>query len=166
MCRFKSFIYTHIQKKLKTSLSSLYVPFEIFKSALFFIIDKVKTLYEVILGGETRLNGDWAKPSEIASIAYKLDDNVFIIASTSARHLKMVKIHVTGVSTFDWIAAKLHYDVGNYPEKCKNQASFSEDCFKGRSIGEKYYNVHLVAKPKESKRKKRTISRVTYIRDK
>ena len=43
----------------------------------------------------------------------------------------MVKIHVTGVSTFDWIAAMLHHDNGNYPEKCKNQESFSEDCFKG-----------------------------------
>ena len=41
-----------------------------------------------------------------------------------------------------------------------------EDCFKGRSIGETYYNVHLVAKPQESKRKKRTISRVTNIKDK
>ena len=116
------------------------------------------------MGGETKLIGRWV--NSIASIAYKLEDNVFIVASPGVRFLKMVKIHVTGVSTFDWIAAILHYDVGNYPEKCKNQESFSEDCFKGRSIGETYYNVHLVAKPQESKRKKRTISRVTNIKEK
>ena len=159
MCRFELFISIHIQK----NFLSKYFSFEILKSAFIFIIDKAKILFDVILGGETKLNGHWAQPSEIASIAYKLDDNVFIIASPTARHLKMVKIHVTGVSTFDWIAAILHNDIGSYPEKCKIQASFSEDCFKGRSIGETYYNVQLVAKPQESKRKKRTISRVTYI---
>ena len=70
----------------------------------------------------------------------------------------MVKIHVTGVSTFDWIEARLHMDVGNYPKKCKVQATFSEDCFKGRSIDETGYNVSLVAKSQENNRKKRALS--------
>ena len=122
----------HLNSYSEKFLLSKYFSFEILKSAFIFIIDKAKILFDVILGGETKLNGHWAQPSEIASIAYKLDDNVFIIASPTARHLKMVKIHVTGVSTFDWIAAILHNDVGSYPEKCKIQASFSEDCFKGR----------------------------------
>ena len=132
------------------------------RSNFIFITDKAETHYDVILGGETKLKGQWV--NSIASIAYNLEDNVFIVASPGGRYLKMVKIHVTGVSTFDWIEARLHQDVGNYPKKCKIQATFSEDCFKGTSIGETYYNVSLVAKPREKKRKKRALRTVSWLK--
>ena len=104
-----------------------------------------------MLGGQTRLEGKWV--NSVASIAFPLGENIFIVASASEKFLKMVKIHVTGESTFDWIEAR--YQKGNTPAICTVQETFSEDCFVGTSVEEPFYSVKLVAKQQESKRRKR-----------
>ena len=71
----------------------------------------------------------------------------------------MVKIRVTGELTFDWIEAKYHKDRANYPAKCKDQASFSEDCFDGTLVQEPFYSAEIVAVPQKNKRKKRYLSK-------
>ena len=69
----------------------------------------------------------------------------------------MVKIQVTGESTFDWMEAK--YQKGNTPAKCTVQETFSEDCFFGTSVEEPFYSVVLVAKNREGKRRKREVGK-------
>ena len=101
--------------------------------------------------------GKWVNAA--ANIAFPLGDNLFIVASASAREVKMVKIRVTGESTFDWIEAKYHKDRANYPAKCKEQATFSEDCFDGTLVEQINYDVDLVAIPQENGKRKREISK-------
>ena len=105
--------------------------------------------------------GKWVNAA--ANIAFSLGENVFIVASASTREVKMVKIRVTGESTFDWIEAKYHKDRANYPAKCKEQATFSEDCFDGTFVEEINYNVDLVAIPQENGKRKREISKYCYL---
>lgn len=60
---------------------------------------------EVMLNGATEMNGAWI--SGAAAIAYALQEkNVFIVATVSSTHLKMVKIRVKNEQDFDWIEAK------------------------------------------------------------
>ena len=89
------------------------------------------------------MKGEWAGGA--ANIAFPLGDNVFIIARASL-YLQMVKIQVTGESSFKWMEAKYHRDKTNYPAKCKDQATFSKDCYDGPSVKKAYYDVDLVAK--------------------
>ena len=54
----------------------------------------------------------------------------------------MVKIRVTGETTFDWIEAK----VKNGPSgNCKVQATFNEECFEGSPVTQNNYDVTLSA---------------------
>ena len=105
-----------------------------------------------MLGGKTKLEGKWINSGTVASLAFAMGGNIFIVASVSGNALKLVKIRVTGETTFDWIEAK--YVQGNYPTECKSQETFTEECFVGTSVKEPNYSVELVAKPQERKRKK------------
>ena len=131
------------------------------KDLNFFIAEPATVVYDVLLGGKTKLKGKWV--NAVANIAYPLGDNIFIVGSASAKELKMVKIRVTGEATFDWIEAKYHKDRANYPAECKNQASFSEDCFDGTLVQELFYNAEIVAVPQENKRKRRELSKDFYL---
>ena len=61
-------------------------------------------------------------------------------------HVKMVKIRVTGVSSFVWEAAKYNL-VSTHPDKCSNDTSFSIECWSdgGVSKSEKQLSVKLLA---------------------
>ena len=119
---------------------------------LTFIADQANIDYEVVLGGKTRLEGKWIIDGSVANLAFPMGENIFIVARVSENILKMVKIRVTGETTFDWMEAKFVYD---YPSNCKAQETFTEECFVGTSVKEPNYSVKLVAKPQESKRKER-----------
>ena len=54
----------------------------------------------------------------------------------------MVKLRVTGPTTFDWIRSKYRPD-GSYPESCLT--SFSASCFVGTDTNEDSYQIILVA---------------------
>ena len=95
------------------------------------------------------LKGAWVDgaPSIIHPLA---DKNVFILglANIEEQILKMVKIRITGETTFDWLEAKYKTD---YPEQCEKQSTFNEGCFQGRNVGQDKYDVNLVATTIESK---------------
>lgn len=55
----------------------------------------------------------------------------------------MVKIRVTGETTFKWIDAK--YDEPGFPAECSSQSTFYEDCFQGNGVKEDEYSVKLSA---------------------
>ena len=72
-----------------------------------------------------------------------VEGNVFIIAAVRGSHLKMVKIAVTGETTFDWIDAKYHDPSAT--SSCRDQETFSESCFHGSSVSQGNYDIQLVA---------------------
>ena len=87
------------------------------------------------------MDGAWI--SGAAGIAYALQEkNVFIVATVSSTHLKMVKIRVKNEQDFDWIEAKYNTD---YPTECSTKETFNENCFQGTSVTQDQYNVNLVA---------------------
>ena len=98
--------------------------------------------FHVLLNGETTLKGLWANGPAVA-IAYPLvEKNVFIVSTVGSNIMKMVKIRVTGETTFDWLEAKYHQD---YPYECGKQSTFSENCFTGTSVDQDKYDVNLKA---------------------
>ena len=70
------------------------------------------------------------------------EQNVFIVALVAGTDLKMVKIRVTGETTFDWIEAKYNE---HFPRACGIASTFYEDCFQGPSVTKTNYNVILDA---------------------
>ena len=97
--------------------------------------------YDILLNGLTRIQGTWANGD--VSIAYPLPEkNVFIVSQPDGNYLKMVKIRVTGVTTFDWLAAKFYK---NFPKYCGEQSTFNQSCFQGTSANQEQYNVKLTA---------------------
>ena len=86
------------------------------------------------------INDDIPIPATLA--AYVPDKSEWIIGVVDGPFLKMVRVNVTGSTSFDWIATK--YDI-NYNKTCL--ISFSESCFVGNSAREKQYLVKLVAEP-------------------
>ena len=99
--------------------------------------------FHVLLNGETTLKGLWANGAPAAAIAYPLvEKDVFIVSTVGSNGMKMVKIRVTGETTFDWLEAKSHQD---YPSECGKQSTFNENCFTGRSVGQDKYDVNLKA---------------------
>ena len=108
--------------------------------------------YNVVLGGKTKLIGNWANSA--ATIALPLGNNVFIIASAE-KHLKMVRIKIQGEVCFEWINARKHKDQQNYPAVCKDPLTFTEACFSGPAVDKENYSVQLVAERKSNKRRKR-----------
>ena len=97
--------------------------------------------WNILLDGKTKLSGQHAAGA--ASIAYRVEDNTFIVAAVHGPFLKMVKIKVSGETTFDWIEAKYHRPSSD--STCKSQLTFDLACFHGTSMPEKSYNVVLVA---------------------
>ena len=97
------------------------------------------------LNGATKLTGAWINNGIPipATIAQSLGENIFIIAAFTEHHLKMVKIRVTGRTTFIWMEAKYSNPSSN--SSCKLQETFSENCFIGTSVPEENYTVQLVA---------------------
>ena len=95
--------------------------------------------FNILLNGLTRIEGEWANGA--ASIAYPLPEkNVFIVSQPDGKYLKMVMIRVTGVTTFDWLAAKFYQ---NFPKHCGTQSTFNLSCFQGTSANQEQYNVKL-----------------------
>ena len=135
---------------------------------LIFIADQANINYEIVLGGKTKLEGKWIDSGAVANLAFPMGENIFIVARVSEKYLKMVKIRVTGETTFDWIEAKYVVE-GNYPTVCKAQETFTEECFVGTSVKEPNYSVELVAKPQESKQKEQIngknciLNKILYI---
>ena len=80
------------------------------------------------------------------TIAHKLrdKDDIFIVAAVHNFHLKMVKIQVTGVSSFVWIDAKSN-PLASADTKCRDEATFSVDCFGGVSESQSQLSVKLLA---------------------
>ena len=101
--------------------------------------------WNVKLDGSTKLSGAWINGGNPvpATMAYHVQGNVFIIGAVRGSHLKMVKIEVTGETTFDWIDAKYHEPAAT--SSCREQATFSESCFHGSSVSKEQYDVQLVA---------------------
>ena len=97
--------------------------------------------WNILLDGKTKLSGQHANGA--ASIAYRVEENTFIVAASGGKFLKMVKIQVTGETTFDWIEAKYHRPSSD--STCKSQLTFDLACFHGTSMPETSYNVVLVA---------------------
>ena len=101
--------------------------------------------WSIQLGGETKLYGvsiNNGVPIP-ATIAYTLGGNFFIVAGIEEPYLKMIKIFVTGETSFDWIEAK--YSTPTSGSNCRSQSSFTEACYQGTSKTQTAYNVQLVA---------------------
>ena len=95
------------------------------------------------------LKGKWVDGAP--NIVYPLaEKNEFILGLTNneAKMLEMVKIRVTGETTFNWLEAKYNE---SYPEECGKQSTFDEGCFEGESVRQHIYDVDLVAIVVESK---------------
>ena len=97
--------------------------------------------WNILLDGKTKLSGNAANGA--ASIAYRVEENTFIVAASGGRFLKMVKIEVTGETTFKWIDAKYHTPSSD--STCRSQLTFDVDCFYGTSMSAKRYTVVLLA---------------------
>ena len=101
--------------------------------------------WNVKLDGSTKLSGKWINRGNPipATIAYHVEGNVFIIAAVEGSYLKMMKIEVTGETTFNWVDAKYH--TVSATSSCRDQETFSESCFHGSSVSQGKYDVQLVA---------------------
>ena len=55
----------------------------------------------------------------------------------------MIKIFVTGETSFEWIDAKC--STPSYHSNCWSQQTFTEKCFQGDPISRNEYDVQLVA---------------------
>ena len=101
--------------------------------------------WNILLRGKTKLSGIHINhniPIE-AIIAYHVKESYFIVAALDDSYLKMVKIRVTGKTTFKWISAR--YNVPSSNSLCKSQRTFNLDCFSGTSMSSNSYNVVLRA---------------------
>ena len=101
----------------------------------------VAVRWNIFLDGKTKLSGLHANGA--ASIAYRVEENTFIVAAYNGKFLKMVKIKVIGETIFDWIEAKYHRPSSD--STCKSQSTFDLACFHGTSMPETSYNVVLLA---------------------
>ena len=62
------------------------------------------------------------------SLTLYLGANVWIIGLVNDNHLKMVKIEITGPTTYNWVDTRYQTP---YTEACAAQATFDESCFIG-----------------------------------
>ena len=99
-----------------------------------------------MLDGKTKLSGLYIRTPLEATIAHQISHNIFIVAALDGVHLKMVKIRVTGITTFERMKAK--YKTPSSDSKCRYQQSFSIDCFHGTDVSASGYNVVLLARKK------------------
>ena len=106
--------------------------------------------FDIVRNG-TWLTGKYFRPDHIPNIVYQLEEkNVFIIGKAYPFNsiLMMVKIRVTGITTFNWLDARY---VEKYPEECGKQSTFHEGCFRGESVNQDKYDVDLFARVVKSK---------------
>ena len=97
----------------------------------------------------TWLTGKYSGRGYIPNIVYQLEEkNVFILGIAYIPGLKMVKIRVTGITTFDWLEARY---IMPYPEECGKQSTFHEGCFRGELVTQFNFDVDLFAIVVESK---------------
>ena len=112
----------------------------------------------------TWLTGKYSGRGYIPNIVYQLEEkNVFILGIAIQfgnsslwnsnwkfilSSLKMVKIRVTGITTFDWLEARY---IMHYPEGCGKQSTFHEGCFRGELVTQFNFDVDLFAIVVESK---------------
>ena len=73
---------------------------------------------------------------------YLPNEDEWIVGLVDGPFLKMVRLRVTGPTSFDWISTK--YDI-DYNATCLS--SFSESCYVGGNAGKVSYLVRLVAEP-------------------
>ena len=67
------------------------------------------------------------------------------MAGIEEPYLKMIKIFVTGETSYDWIEAK-YSNLDWIDSNCRLQSTFTEDCYQGpRKTNQDYYHVGLVA---------------------
>ena len=80
-----------------------------------------------------------------ATIAYPLGGNYWIVAGIHEHNLMMIKIFVTGETSYDWIEAK-YSNLDWIDSNCRFQSTFTEDSYQGpRKTNQDYYHVGLVA---------------------
>ena len=109
----------------------------------------------------TWIKGKFLGQGYVPNIIYPLaQKNVFILGQTftgKSASVKMIKIRVTGKTTFDWLDGRNVILDSNKDgvidnnEECGKQSTFHEGCFKGSFQGQDKYNVDLVATVVESK---------------
>ena len=80
-----------------------------------------------------------------ATLALDLSDNIWVVGVLNGNFMKMVKLKITGATSYDWIATKF-LRIGNFTSSC--EADFSESCFIGNDGTECMYTVQLAAKVK------------------
>ena len=99
--------------------------------------------WKVVLGGKTKLTGIHVNENFpiAAIISYRVKGNIYIVAAMDDFYLKMVKIRITGETTFDWLTAKYR----GPSSMCTKQITFSEECFYGTGMPKSSYNVQLLA---------------------
>ena len=103
------------------------------------------TGWKVLLGGKSKLTGIHVNQNFpiAAIIAYRVRENIFIVATIDDSYLKMVKIRVTGETKFEWLMAR--YNRPSYSSICTRQITFSEECFYGIAMPKRSYNVKILA---------------------
>ena len=101
----------------------------------------------------TWLQGKWLGQGASPNIIYPLaEKNVFILGhptTGTGASVRMVKIRVTGKTTFDWLDGRNLILEGM--EECGKQSTFHEGCFQGSFQGQDKYDVDLFATVVESK---------------
>ena len=89
----------------------------------------------------------WEQPfwTMSATIASPLGGNSWIVAGINKLNLIMIKIFVTGKTSYDWIEAR-YSNLDWIDSNCRFQSTFTEDCYQGpRKRNQDYYHADLVA---------------------
>ena len=76
------------------------------------------------------------------TLTLNLGTNIWIVGLVDLSYLKMVKIEITGVSSYNWLETR--YST-TYTTACTAQTTFVESCFSGTSPTTNSYPVDLVA---------------------
>jgi len=97
-----------------------------------------------VVSPDTTLTGSKVNSGTPLPVTVKLHlgSNEWILGLIDGQYLKMVKIKITGSTTYDWRQTK--YD-SSYAQCCTSAQSFSEMCFKGTDAGSDMYPVSLRA---------------------
>ena len=82
-----------------------------------------------------------------ATLAIDLSNSTWILGVLNGNFMKMVKLRVTGATTYDWIATKF-YRIGDGSFTGACEMAFSESCFVGNDGTECMYTVQVFAKVK------------------
>ena len=99
-----------------------------------------------------------------ATSALYLGDDIWILALKDQTYLKMVKIKVTGETTYEWIEAKYNRE-GDYDPDC--ETTFQESCFDHmpkepswlQPKKDESYQIILSAKRMDEKRERKLLEK-------